>query len=219
MIAVSLLALAFSTLPPGGGAPPPEAEDDVRAWVRAAREGDREAARRLYVSHAAKVYRTVRGLCVSDAEAEDVTQETFAKAFEALDRYEARADARFVSWLLTIALNVARKQRRRTQRTKPASPERLAELGGASEAELPERAIDRATLRAALLEAMETALSEREREVISLQYGGELTSDEIAEKTGVSAANARKIAQRARTALRAAIERRLRPPTPLEDRP
>lgn len=200
---MTLLSLAFSAL---AEAPRSVPETGVQAWVHQAREGDREAAAQLYRTYAKKVYRTVRPLAASDAEAEDLTQDTFAKAFEALDRYTQRDGVRFVSWLLSIGMNLARRAHQKRGRTSPSSDvlddvpdDRLV---------LPDAALDRATLRHALLDAV-AALPDREREVVTLTYGGELTSAEVAEMTGVNAAHARKILERARHQLRAAIVRRL----------
>lgn len=207
---MTLLSLAFSALAEAPRAP--VAEAGVQAWVRRAREGDREAAAQLYRTYAQKVYRTVRALAASDAEAEDLTQDTFAKAFEALDRYEQRDGVRFVSWLLTIGMNLARRAHHKRGRTAPLPPEKLA--GVPDEGALaPDVALDRETLRGALLDAIH-ALPEREREIVTLTYGGELTSAEVARLTGVRAPHARKILERARDQLRAAIQRRLGDPSP-----
>ena len=215
-----LLAAAFSALA-DFDATPPVAEDEVRRWVRAAQSGDAEAARQLYRAHVAKVFRTVRGISRDDAEAEDVTQETFARALEVLDRYEARPDARFVSWLLAIAMNVARKSHRRRRRTIAMDPATLAKSTGLEEGGSDDPsgdALDRGRLRAALLGALET-LEPREREVVTLRYGGELDAKEIAELTGLGHANVRKIAQRAREQLREHIERALAPTAPTQPEP
>ena len=200
-----VLAVVFDL----GGAVALPPEERVRGWVGAARDGDPDAARQLYRAHVAKVYRAVRPLCRDDAEAEDVTQETFARALEALDTYAPREGVRFVSWLLAIAMNVARKSHARRRRAVPTDPQTLDERDGGPDQD-PGAAIDRRTLRAALLAALES-LAPREREVVSLQYGGELTAKEIGELTGLEHAHVRKIAERARDALRREIERALAP--------
>ena len=211
---MTLLALAFSAL--GAAHPdaaPPAAEADVQAWIRVARSGDSGGARALYRAYVGRVYRTVRPLCADDAEAEDVTQEAFARALEALDRYEAREGTRFIAWLSTVALNVARRSRRRRVRARPMDPVVLAQLADEEAPQLSEvasEAIDAVVLRAALLRALET-LGEREREVVTLRYGGELDASEIAALTGQTHANVRKIEQRARGALRAELDRALAP--------
>src|SRR5512140_3303325 len=125
---------ALLSLPLGAVGPeqlPDEAT--IQRLVDAARRGDREALRRLYAWHVARVLRAIRAMCRSDADAEDVTQETFAKAFAALDRYEPKAGARFISWLLAIAQNTARKQAKKQARSLQTEPDTLAELAGGSD--------------------------------------------------------------------------------------
>ncbi len=204
-----LIELVFSAVFGFERDEPAPAEDQVQRWVSAAQTGDTDSARFLYRTYVAKVYRSVRPLCCDDAEAEDVTQEAFARALEALDSYAPRTNARFISWLLMIAMNVARKNHRRRRRTVNTEPQELVDaadrdnhtgddpVGGA----LDERALQRA-LAAAL-----DALDAREREIVTLRYGGELDAKEISGITGLEHAHVRKIAQRARDALRVEIER------------
>ena len=62
------------------------AEDAVLRLVEQARAGDRAARQRLYRQHVGRVFRTVRGMLRSDAEAEDVTQDAMLTALTSLDR-------------------------------------------------------------------------------------------------------------------------------------
>lgn len=211
-----LISIAFSALvpPPSSGRSLDEGapEDEVLRFVAAARAGDPEGARGLYAAYVARIYRTIRPLCVDDAEAEDVVQETFVRALEALDRFRERDGARFIGWLATIAMNVARRHRRRGRRAQPAEPSRLVGLQDRRRIDDrdPGDAIDRVTLVTALLAAIET-LPDRDREVVTLLYGAELDAAQVAGITGASHANVRKIAQRARAALKSEVERRTAP--------
>src|SRR4051812_31782471 len=92
-------------------------ETEVQRLVRAAGSGKAPATRRLYTLHVSRVYRVVRPFCPSDADAEDVVQETFAAALPKLAEYQYRPSTRFVAWLSTIALNVVRKRARTAART------------------------------------------------------------------------------------------------------
>jgi RNA polymerase sigma-70 factor, ECF subfamily len=177
-------------------------EDAVLALVEQARAGDRAARQRLYRQHVQRVFRTVRGMLRSDAEAEDVTQDAMLTALTSLDRYSPRSGTRFVAWLTTIAVNTARRRFRRRR------PE-LTATG-----ELPEIAdpdsdvgvdIDLARQRKALLQAL-AELEPREREIVSLRYGSELNATEIAAQMGMEAANVRKVLERARTRLGERVE-------------
>jgi RNA polymerase sigma-70 factor (ECF subfamily) len=198
---MSVLFLLFALLSRGPGEPSPEPAPDearIRGEVEAARRGDRAAIARLYRWHVARVYRALRPSCKSDADAEDLTQDTFVKAFAALDRYEPRPDARFVSWLLAVGANTMKKSARRLRKIDLAEPETLARAADAAgtsddtsaEAELGE-------LRQLLLAAL-GELGERERWIVCLRYGGELDVAEVAELTGASEANVRKICERQR---------------------
>src|ERR1700758_2574608 len=84
----------------------PEALREVRLAVARAKEGDREAIRFLYVKYANNVYGYVRSILHDDHEAEDVTQQVFAKLMVALSRDEERGIP-FFGWLLRLARNAA----------------------------------------------------------------------------------------------------------------
>jgi RNA polymerase sigma factor (sigma-70 family) len=99
-----------------GGDAEPLAEDAVLRLVEQARAGDRAARQRLYRQHVQRVFRTVRGMLRSDAEAEDVTQDAMLTALTSLDRYSPRSGTRFAAWLTTIAVNTTRRRFRRRGR-------------------------------------------------------------------------------------------------------
>ncbi|MHB8872291.1 MAG: RNA polymerase sigma factor [Myxococcaceae bacterium] len=172
----------------------PVDEEEVLRLVRAVGQQNRPAARRLYGLYVARVFRVARPLCDSDAEAEDVVQDTFLRAFERIHRFAPRRDSRFAAWLCTIALNLARKRRRSAGRLDALSPGDLP--GADSPADEAEQAGRRAALLAALAE-----LPERDRRVVTLCYGAELTAAEVGEACGVSEANVRKICERQRKSL------------------
>lgn len=83
------------------------------ALVTAARDGDEVAVRELIRRMNPRLFRIARGIVESDAEAEDVVQETYLKAFTQLDKF--RAEARFSTWITRIAINTARMQIRRAR--------------------------------------------------------------------------------------------------------
>lgn len=201
----ALFAILNSRL---GGDAEPLPEDTIAHLVNQARAGDTGARRRLYLQLVDPVFRTVRGMLRSDADAEDVTQDALLAMMTSLDRYRPRADARFSTWVMTIAVNTVRRRFRRRR------PELTAtgELPDAADSDGPDPAaeIDRARQRRALLVAL-GELNERERAIVSLRYGAELNASEIATTVGVEPATVRKILERARTRLGARIETLLNP--------
>ena len=79
--------------------------DPDQPLVRAAIAGDLHAFEQLVERHRDVVFRVVSRLVAGDQEAEDLTQDTFLRAFHRLERY--RGEAPFRSWLLRIAHNTA----------------------------------------------------------------------------------------------------------------
>ncbi|HEY8548726.1 MAG TPA: sigma-70 family RNA polymerase sigma factor [Vicinamibacterales bacterium] len=185
-----------------GGEVEPLPEDVIVELVERARDGDENARRRLYTLHVDRVFRTVRGMLRSDADAEDVTQDALLTVLTSLHRYTPRTDARFAAWVTTIAVNTARRRFRRRR------PE-LTPTGALPDTPAPptdpDDQIDRARQRHALLVAL-GELSERERAIVSLRYGADLNASEIGQAMGLEPAAVRKILERARARLGTRIE-------------
>ena len=78
--------------------------------VLRAQGGDPAAANELVTRYQDRVYNTCYRMCHNHADALDLTQSTFLKAFEALPRFEVRA--KFFTWLYRIAVNVTLSHRR-----------------------------------------------------------------------------------------------------------
>jgi RNA polymerase sigma-70 factor, ECF subfamily len=176
--------------------------------IEQARAGDTGARRKLYTQHVDRVYRTVRGMLRSDADAEDVTQDALLAVLTSLHRYSPRRDVRFAAWVTTIAVNTVRRRFRRRRPELTATGE-LPETAD-DDAVDPAGDIDRARQRRALLMAL-GELSERERMIVSLRYGAELNATEIAATIGIESAAVRKTLERARTRLGERIEALLSP--------
>lgn len=83
--------------------------------------GDARAARELYDAHAPRVYRLVFRLAGEPELAQELTQETFVRAFSRLNDF--RGDAALGTWLhriaISVALNGIRKIRRFREREEP----------------------------------------------------------------------------------------------------
>lgn len=168
---------------------------EIRTLVRRALDGHADASRALYRLHVATVFRVVRSWCASEADAEELVQETFTRAFASLGRFEPRPGKPFLGWLLAIALNAARSRHRKDRAHQAfEDTEHHAAVAPSTTAEDALLAAER---RRELLEALE-GLDERERTVVSLRYAAEWSAAEVAELLGLEEAHVRKICERAR---------------------
>ena len=162
-------------------------------WAVPARNADWDA---LYATELPRVYNFFRYRVGAGAVAEDLTSITFEKAWRARDRYR-RDLAAFSTWLMTIARNVAVDHYRQQRAFVPL--EDAAQLpAGATPEDEAERRSDLEQL-GVLLER----LPARERELIALKYGAELSNRAIARLTGLSESNVGTILHRTILGLRA----------------
>ncbi|GAA2689260.1 MULTISPECIES: sigma-70 family RNA polymerase sigma factor [Actinosynnema] len=90
-------------------------DDEATHWALRARSGDRAALERFVRATQRDVWRFTAHLARVDA-ADDLTQETFARALTALHRFEGRSSA--LTWLLSIARRVVVDQVR-MERSRP----------------------------------------------------------------------------------------------------
>jgi RNA polymerase sigma-70 factor (ECF subfamily) len=165
-----------------------------RAVVRA-KQGERDAVRFLYLRYADNVYSYVRTIVRDHHDAEDVTQQVFAKLMTAISKYEQRR-VPFVAWLLRMSHNVA-VDAVRARRPAPAE-----EIFG-----LEDSACEDASERARSLHAALAALPGDQRQVVVLRHVLGLSPVEIAEQLGRTNSSVYGLHHRGRRALCAELER------------
>jgi RNA polymerase sigma-70 factor (ECF subfamily) len=151
----------------------------TKQTVTATEEVDWEA---VYVEQVPRVYRFFHYRVGDSMLAEDLTAKTFEKAWQGRKRYR-RDLAAFSTWLFTIARNVA-VDHYREQRQEVSLEQSDHQANSPSVEEIVQRRIDVARLTTLL-----TQLSARERELLSLKYGAQLTNRAIAQITGLSESN------------------------------
>ncbi len=157
--------------------------------------------RSWYESHGKAVYSYVRFHLPSADAAEDVTADTFLKAFRAADRYdEAKGSPR--TWLFRIAQNTVRDHQRRTRLRHHVTIGSMRDL--AVDAPSPEERLLWEEQVAQLLAAV-AELGAKDREIISLRYGSGLETAEVAEVLGVRDAVVRTRVWRALERLRSIL--------------
>ncbi len=166
------------------------AEDIVLTAIASAKQGDEDAMRFLYLRYADNIYGYVCSIVGDEHEAEDLTQQIFAKLMTALVRYEPRS-VPFSAWILRIAHN-ASIDHLRARRAVPCEDVRSPALEDASMAR--ERAQD--------LQAAMAKLPKEQRDVIVLRFVLGLAPREIAERIGRSEDAVHGLQHRGRITLR-----------------
>ncbi|HXN91950.1 MAG TPA: sigma-70 family RNA polymerase sigma factor [Candidatus Sulfotelmatobacter sp.] len=132
--------------------------------------------RQLYDQEYRSVFRAIRAVVLDPSAAEDLTQETFVRAYRARNRYTPTAPPG--AWLRRIGINLAISHLRR---------QKLARFLPARLYVAPDRRdYDRAEARDVVEKAL-TALSPKLRATVVLHYYEGLTREEIAQVLGVPA--------------------------------
>ncbi|ODT07444.1 MAG: RNA polymerase subunit sigma [Mesorhizobium sp. SCN 65-20] len=180
--------------------------------VALARQADEAAIRALIKRNNQRLFRVARAVVRDDAEAEDVVQETYVRAFTRLDGF--RGDAMFSTWLTRIALNEALA---RVRRKRPVSLplETATELEGGQIVMFPtpptsgaDAEAGRSQVRQMLEEAMDE-LPQAFRIVFVLRDVEELSVEETAAQLSIKPETVKTRLFRARRLMRSAIERRV----------
>jgi len=167
--------------------------------VYRALHGDDHAWTTLMTAHQEAVFRLAYLMVRDAAEADDLAQETFIRAYHALSRFDTTRPLR--PWLLSITVNLVRNQRRAwgrylhairrwwQQGDPPPSPERLTEVQGEADA---------------LVQAIQH-LAPADREVIALRFFLELSEQECADVLGIARGTVKSRQHRALERLRQVV--------------
>lgn len=184
----------------------PEQERDEAALVRRVQDGERDLFYELIRPYERRVYSATLAILRNPADAEDAAQEAILKAFRHVRQF--RAEARFSTWLIQIAVNEAR-MRRRKEHAEVMEPiaDRRDEEGNytprdfADWREIPSESLERKEIREKLADAL-AMLGEIYREVFVLRDMQHLSIEETAQALGISVASVKTRLLRARLMLR-----------------
>lgn len=175
--------------------------DNLTDEALAARAGeDLDAFAELYNRYLCRIYRFLRSQTSDDAVAEDLTAQTFFDALSGAATFRGKGSYR--AWIFRIAHNTLS-----TFRTKRNN-------GPVSVEEMPEETDPALSPAAAVVRGEERVLVRRlvgnlppaQREVLSLRYLEDLTTEEVARITGRTRGAVRILLHRARASLRSRLE-------------
>lgn len=158
-------------------------EQDDTQLVARVKKGDRRAFDLLVVKHQHRVLALVSRYINDFAEAQDVTQEAFIKAYRALPNF--RGDSQFYTWLYRIAVNTAknylisRNRRTPTQDIDINDADFFADEGNMKDISSPDALLARDQLQQVVFDAIENLPEELRRAIRLREFEG-LSYEEIA---------------------------------------
>ena len=194
--------------------------------VAALQRGDHAVFAELVDAYSPGLLRMAQMFVRDRAVAEEVVQETWIGVLRGIDRFEGRSSLK--TWIFRILINNAKTRGQRESRSIPFSaasaadepavdPDRFLDAGhryahgwmlGPSEWQTPEEELLQGETRDAILRAI-GELPEAQRAVITMRDVEGLPADEVAATLGISDGNQRVLLHRARSKVRAAIEKQL----------
>ena len=174
------------------------AADPDEALLARVGQGDPAAVRALVARKLPRLLSLAARVLGEGAEAEDVAQETFIRAWKQAPSWRP-GGARFDTWLHRVALNLCYDRLRRRRETLLGSPPDRPDEGPA-----PDRGLEAADVGRRVARAMQ-ALPDRQREAIVLCHYQELGAAEASRLMGVSIEALESLLSRGRRALRAAL--------------
>jgi RNA polymerase sigma factor (sigma-70 family) len=172
-------------VPAAGGSAPADATPDDLELVQKAQKGDLRAYDTLLQRYRERVYATVYHMTANHEDANDLVQETFIKAYQALKTFKGHAS--FYTWLYRIAvnktINFLKQRRNRAQLSLndlDLNAEHDPDLVALISDKTPRRDAALAELQEKLNAAMQK-LSESHRLVVTLHDVQGLSHEEIAD--------------------------------------
>ncbi len=176
------------------------------AMIRRIREGEHELFYELIRPYERRVFAAAMAILRNEADAEDAAQEAVLKAFKHIGQF--RAEARFSTWLIQIAVNEARMRRRKQQAVvmEPMVDQQdeeghYAPRDFADWREIPSETLERAEVRQKLADAL-SSLGQKYREVFILRDMQQLSIEDTAKALGISVPSVKTRLLRARLMLR-----------------
>jgi len=188
-------AEAGLTVPPMNH--PPTQADSERADVALAQAGDAHAFERLYRAHVNRIHSLVRRMAGGDADADELVQDVFVRAWQRLGTF--RGEAAFGTWLHRLAVNLVLNWLKGAGRSRRIFDDDTALEFAPSRSARPDLAMD--------LEDALARLPRGARQIFVLHDVEGFRHEEIADLLGVTNGTSKAQLHRARMLMRGHLER------------
>jgi RNA polymerase sigma-70 factor (ECF subfamily) len=182
-----------------------------RQVVEAVLSGDADAYRILVDRYQQRVYRSLCWMCGSSADAEELTQETFVRAYYALASH--KTEYKSSTWLLQIARNQCINFMKRRDREMPYEADRPPASGTFVNCSAPAQPVEQAERveHARRLWLAVAKLPPDFRDIVVMRHVSEMSYTEICDVTGLPMGTVKSRLARARRRLLEALSKELEP--------
>ncbi len=176
---------------------------DILFYIEKVLEGNANAYSVIVEKHKNRVYNLAFRICCNHEEAEEISQDSFLKAYRALGSFKRKSS--FSTWLYRIVYNTAISYVRTKKRDVlsledfPVDATDFISTGTTEEEAENE-------YRRSLLDFAFQKISEEERSLITLHYYEEMSTEEISDVTGIGKSNIKVKLFRARQKMLQIIE-------------
>jgi RNA polymerase sigma-70 factor, ECF subfamily len=151
-------------------------------WLQLALEGDEDAFASIVETYQRPVYNLCYRMLGDPIDAEDAAQETFWRAYQALNRYDPKRS--FPTWLLSIAAHYCIDQQRK-RRIPILSVDLLPEEDAPDNAPSPEKVVS-VLEESAQMRKLLSSLGPQDRAAVVLRYWYEFSEEEIAKSLSLT---------------------------------
>jgi RNA polymerase sigma-70 factor (ECF subfamily) len=185
----------------------PQIQTDDKLLILLAKQGNDSAFRELYENHYEMIYRLAYRYVKNQSDAEDILQETFIKAFKAIQKFDFSISSNFSAWIYQICVRCSYDFHRKRKKRKSDQTASLSEMYREPESQNPSpenMAIANQTMRQ-VKNAMHV-LSPKQRVIFDLRHLQHKALKEIAERLQCSPSTVKKQLERAVAKLRIQLE-------------
>lgn len=161
-----------------------ETANNDHAWIARAKEGDMEAFEQLIRKYQKPIYYLCYRMTGAHQSADDLSQDTFIKAFFSLQRFQDGMS--FYAWIRKIAVNSSLNYLKERKREEPlgVNEDRVTGNHNSPDPELPHEKLQRNRLEVKFREALE-ALPDNQRMVFILRVYENQSYQEIADSLDI----------------------------------
>ncbi len=187
----------------------PESEMDTndKLVLLLAKDGNESAFRELYENYYEMIYRLAYRYVKSQQDAEDIMQETFIKAFKAIDKFDFRISTNFSAWIYQIGIHCSIDYLRKRKKRKADQTDSFSDIYSEPEAQdvSPEKSVIANQTISQVKNAL-SLLSPKQRIMFDLRHLQHLAIKEISDQLQCSQSTVKKQLQRAVSKLRNQLE-------------